>query len=84
LRTGFGRLLRSDELRRRICQGHFDLGIPWPPFSDDPWEQFLVCEALAVGWRHEQAARQQEQQEKTDARAQAENQLQAYLAERGR
>jgi hypothetical protein len=71
----FGELV-AGESGWRYARAHAENDLPFPQFSSDPHEQFLVCEALSV--RYDASRRQAE--EAQEARVSAENEAHERLA----
>lgn len=78
----FGALIESD-LALRLGRNWIEFKLPFPPLSDDPWEHYLVCEAVLERYLTDEAEKAQERQAWQDAQKQSREALEAYKRERG-
>jgi membrane-anchored protein YejM (alkaline phosphatase superfamily) len=75
----------ASDLALRLARNKYEFGLELPPFSDDPWEDYLVSEAILVRWHETEKERQEEQREEqafAAARQENEKWRQQHLRER--
>ncbi len=77
----FGKLV-AGESGWRYARAHAENGLPFPQFSIDPHEQFLVCEALSVRYEVTRQQAQADSEAREQARADAEARLKQHREER--
>jgi hypothetical protein len=82
LSSRFGALIEG-EAGLRFAQARAESGQPFPPFSDEPYEQWLVEEALLLRYRLEVGLERQNEQARADAAEQAQQLLGEHLSARG-
>jgi hypothetical protein len=78
----FAPLIRSD-LALRLARNKVEFGLEIPPLSDDPWEHYLVCEALLFRFTEEVKEKARDQQAWTDARETGKALIEQHRREQG-
>lgn len=77
------RLVTSDA-GRRLAEAKAEYGVAFPPLSSDPWQQWLVEEALMAAYTARQRAREREAQAHEDAREEAAELIRRHKEQGGR
>ena len=78
----FAPLIESD-LGLRLARNLAEFGLEIPSLSDDPWEQYLISEALLARFKSEAEELARERREREEARREAQRMLAEEVQRRG-